>query len=157
MVTVTRRMRCPADAVLDVLADGWTYATWVVGTSRIRGVDPGWPAPGTRLAHSAGIWPLVIDDVTVALDWDRAGGRLELQARGWPAGEARVLLQVRPDGTGCIVRLDEDAVRGPGAAVPKPVRTAAIAPRNREALRRLAALAERAPADAPRPSTAGSP
>lgn len=143
MVTVTRRMRCPADAVLAVLADGWSYATWVVGTSRIRGVDPGWPTPGALIAHSAGIWPLVVDDVTVALDWDRAGGRLELQARGWPAGEARVLLRVRPDRDGCVVRLDEDAVRGPGAAVPRPLRAAALLPRNRETLRRLAMLAER--------------
>lgn len=146
MVTVTRRMRCPADAVLAVLADGWSYATWVVGTSRIRGVDPGWPTPGTRIAHSAGIWPLVVDDVTVALDWDRAGGRLGLQARGWPAGEARVLLRVRPDGDECVVRLDEDAVRGPGAAVPRPLRTAALLPRNRETLRRLAMVAESRPA-----------
>ena len=143
MVTVTRRMRCPADAALAVLADGWSYATWVVGTSRIRGVDPGWPSPGTRIAHSAGLWPLVVNDVTIALDWDRAGGRLELQARGWPAGEARVVLRVRPDGDGCVVRLDEDAVRGPGVAVPRPLRTAVLLPRNRETLCRLAMLAER--------------
>lgn len=151
MVTVTRRMRCPGDAVLAVLADGWSYATWVVGTSRIRGVDPDWPRPGSRIAHSAGIWPAVVDDVTVALAWDPAAGRLELQARGWPAGEARVLVRVRRDGEECIVRLDEDAVRGPGAAVPRPLRTAALVPRNREALHRLAMLAERRPASGPGP------
>ena len=147
MVTVTRRMRCPADAVLALLADGWSYATWVVGTSRIRGVDTAWPTPGTRIAHSAGIWPLVVNDVTVALDWDRPGGRLELQARGWPAGEARVLLRVRRDGDGCVVRLDEDAVRGPGTLVPRPLRSAMLLPRNRETLQRLAMLAERRAAD----------
>ena len=147
MVTVTRRMRCPADAVLTVLADGWSYATWVVGTSRIRGVDPGWPASGSRIAHSAGIWPVVVDDITVALDWDSDRGRLELQARGWPAGEARVVLRVRPDGDGCVVRLDEDAVRGPGAAIPRQLRSALLLPRNRETLRRLAMLAERRPTD----------
>lgn len=146
MVTVTRRVRCPADAVLAVLADGWSYATWVVGTSRIRGVDPGWPAPGSRIAHSVGIWPFAVDDVTVALDWDRARGRLELKARGWPVGEARIVLRVRPDGDGCVVRLDEDAVRGLGVAVPRPVRGAILPPRNRETLRRLALLAERRPA-----------
>lgn len=149
MVTVTRRMRCPADAVLAVLADGWTYATWVVGTSRIRGVDPDWPRPGSRIAHSAGLWPAVVDDVTVALAWDRAAGRLELQARGWPAGEARVLLRVRADGDECLVRLDEDAVRGPAALVPRPLRRAALLPRNTETLRRLAMLAERRPARDP--------
>lgn len=34
MATVTRAMGCSPQAVLDVLADGWTYAMWVVGTSR---------------------------------------------------------------------------------------------------------------------------
>ena len=52
MVALTRQMRCTPDDVLRVLADGWTYANWVVGSSRIRGVDPTWPAPGSRIAHS---------------------------------------------------------------------------------------------------------
>ena len=147
MVTVTRRMQCPADAVLAVLADGWTYATWVVGTSRIRGVDRTWPDPGARIAHSAGIWPALLNDTTVSLAWDPAG-RLELQARGWPAGEARVVLRVRAVGDDeCVVRIDEDAVRGPGTAVPAPLRALALLPRNRETLRRLAMLAERRTVD----------
>lgn len=146
MVTVTRRLRCPASAVLAVLADGWTYATWVVGTVRIRGVDPGWPGPGSRIAHSVGVWPLLLDDVTAVVAWDPAG-RLELQARGWPAGEARVVVEVRGDGDTCLVRLREDAVRGPGSLVPRPLRAAALRPRNRESLRRLALLAERRASD----------
>lgn len=151
MVTVTRRMECPPEAVLAVLADGWSYAIWVVGTSRIRGVDPAWPAPGTRIAHSAGIWPLVVNDVTESRAWE-PGRRLELQARGWPAGEARVVLEVRSHADGCVVRLSEDAVRGPGRLLPKPVRSALLAPRNRETLNRLAMLAERrATHDARRP------
>jgi len=141
-------MKCPPEAVLAVLSDGWSYATWVVGTSRIRGVDAGWPAPGTRIAHSAGIWPVVVNDTTVSLAWE-PGGRLELQARGWPAGEARVLLEVRGDGSGCLVRLSEDADKGPGRLVPRPLRDAVIVPRNRETLRRLAMLAERRPATDP--------
>ena len=49
MATVTRAMRCPPQAVLDVLSDGWTYATWVVGTSRLRSVDARLPrARGPR-------------------------------------------------------------------------------------------------------------
>lgn len=145
MATVTRRIHCPPSAVLAVLSDGWTYATWVVGTSRIRGVDVAWPAPGSRIAHSAGVWPAVVNDTTVSLVWDPAG-RLELQARGWPAGEARVVLEVRPDRSGCVVRLAEDVDRGPGRLIPAPLRDAVIVPRNRETLRRLSLLAERPPA-----------
>ena len=142
MVTVTRDLRCAPAAVLDVLADGWTYATWVVGTSRIRGVDPTWPSAGSRIAHSFGLWPAVLDDVTIARSWDPERG-IDLQARGWPAGEARVQISVRPRaGGGCTVAISEDAVRGPGTLVPRPLRTAVIVPRNTETLRRLAFLAE---------------
>ena len=38
--------------------------------------------------------------------------------------------------------ITEDAVTGPGRLVPMPVRQATILPRNREALRRLAYVAE---------------
>lgn len=153
MVTLTHDARCSPSDVLAVLADGWTYATWVVGTSRIRGVDPNWPAPGSRLAHSFGVWPAVIDDVTVALRWDPGRG-IELQARGWPAGEARVRVDVIPHAGGARIRISEDAVKGPGTLVPKPLRSAVLVPRNRETLRRLAMLAERraVPPSAPTPS-----
>jgi len=126
---------------LDVLADGWSYAIWVVGTSRIREVDQRWPAEGSRVAHSVGIWPAMIDDMTTSLRWYPERG-IEMQARGWPAGEARVRIEVEPMPGGCLVRLTEDAVRGPGTLIPKALRTAALVPRNTETLRRLAMLAE---------------
>jgi hypothetical protein len=141
MVVLTRQMRCPPDDVLRVLADGWSYATWVVGSSRIRGVDAGWPAPGSRIAHSVGVWPLVINDVTIAHGWDPERG-IELRARAWPAGEAHVRIQVEPHAGGCTVRMAEDAVRGPSTLIPRPVRSALLVPRNAETLRRLAMLAE---------------
>jgi hypothetical protein len=142
MAIVARDLRCPPAAVLEVLADGWSYATWVVGTSRIRAVDRAWPTPGTQIAHSVGLWPALLDDVTVARAWDPQRG-IDLQARGWPAGEARVQIEVRPraDG-GCTVTIAEDAVRGPGTLIPRPLRTAVLVPRNTETLRRLAFLAE---------------
>lgn len=147
MATVTRAMSCAPQAVLDVLADGWTYATWVVGTSRLRSVDPGFPAPGSSIAHSFGVWPAVIDDETIVLAW-RPDRGIELRARGWPAGEARVRIDVLAHGGGSSVRIVEDAVRGPGLLVPKPLRTALLVPRNTETLRRLADLAEGRSVDA---------
>ncbi len=44
--TISRRVDAPAEAVWSVLADGWSYANWVVGAARVRDVDPGWPAQG---------------------------------------------------------------------------------------------------------------
>jgi hypothetical protein len=141
MVSLSRVVRAPASAVLEVLADGWTYASWVVGTSRIRAVDAAFPEPGARIHHSVGAWPFLLDDETVVREWDPDRG-IEMQARGWPLGEARVRVTVVPSGDGCTVRIDEDASRGPGRFVPKPVRSAFLTPRNTETLRRLAFAAE---------------
>jgi hypothetical protein len=140
--TVSRRVEAPADAVWAVVSDGWLYANWVVGTSRVRKVDVTWPDEGSRIHHSFGVWPAVIDDETVSL-LVVPGEELHLQARGWPAGEARVQISIidgPPDS--CTVSIVEDGVNGPGVLVPRPVRQVAIAVRNTEALRRLALIAE---------------
>ena len=139
---VSRLVRAPSEAVWAVVSDGWLYANWVVGTSRVRAVDSTWPDVGSRIHHSFGVWPALIDDQTVSLQVV-SGEQLHLQARGWPMGEARVELTIAEgsDET-CTVTIVEDAVTGPGVLVPRPVRQAAIAVRNTEALRRLALIAE---------------
>lgn len=139
---VSRSVAAPAQAVWDVLADGWQYATWVVGASRVRAVDEAWPAAGSRLHHSVGVWPALLSDTTSS---ERAEEpeHLVLTARGWPLGEARVEIDVVADGPEtCTVSIAEDASSGPGLLVPLPARQAMILPRNREALRRLALVAE---------------
>ena len=114
----------------------------MVGTARIRGVDPGWLKTGSRIQHSFGVWPALIDDTTEVLSAEPLR-ELLLKARGWPAGEAHVRLTLDPRGsTRTALRIAEDAVAGPGALVPRPVRQALIAWRNTESLRRLAYLAE---------------
>ncbi len=118
-----------------VLADGWLYPTWVVGASRMRDVDPTWPAVGAKLHHSFGVWPAVIDDVSVVLD-NEAPHRLVMQAKGWPMGEATVEVRIDAWGEGSMVTITEDATKGPGLAIPKVVRQPVIAVRNSEALRR---------------------
>lgn len=140
--TISRQVAAPPDAVWSVLADGWLYATWVVGTSRVRSVGPSWPAPGSRIRHSVGLWPLLIDDFS-AVEQMVDGKELVLIARGWPVGEARVHLSVTPGPEAtCVVTLTEDAVSGPGKLIPARLRHALLRPRNRESLHRLALLAE---------------
>lgn len=141
-LTVEREVAAPTAAVWSVLADGWSYANWVVGTARVRTVDDGWPTPGQRIHHSVGLWPLLLNDTTAVLE-SREPTRLVLEARGWPLGKAHVTVQVHPTGPrSCRVTIREDAVAGPGTLVPKVLRQGLIVPRNREALRRLAQLAE---------------
>jgi hypothetical protein len=105
-------------------------------------VDESWPAPQSKLYHSVGVWPLVIDDTTSVVEWDPPR-RVRFLARGWPVGEAEVTFDVKRRGSGCLVRMREDAVRGPGRFVPKPVRDIGLLIRNKEALQRLAWLAEK--------------
>ena len=120
---ITRRVHAPADVVWAVLADGWLYANWVVGASRIRDVEPDWPRPGSRLHHSFGVWPALIDDHTQVLTAD-PGRTLVLKARGWPAGEARVRIQVTANGPdSSTIIITEDAIAGPGRLLPRPAWT----------------------------------
>jgi hypothetical protein len=113
----------------------------VVGASRIRDVDDGWPAEGSKLHHSFGVWPLVIDDTSEVLEI-QPDQRIVLEARGWPVGTARVEITVQPDGNGSLVSIAEDVSSGPAQLVPQPIRVAAMDVRNKETLRRLAYLAE---------------
>src|SRR5690554_1936927 len=141
MARNVRALRCSPETVFRVLADGWLYPAWVVGATRMRDVDDAWPEPGSRLHHSVGVWPALINDSTSVVSW-RPPHQAVLTARGWPLGEARVTIDVRPYGDGCLVRIQEEAVRGPARAVPRPIADAALELRNAETLRRLAYLAE---------------
>jgi uncharacterized protein YndB with AHSA1/START domain len=141
MIDVTARIAAPPGQVWAVLADGWTYSGWVVGASHVRAVDPGWPEAGSRVHHSVGPWPLVVNDTTAVVA-AVPGRLLELDARLWPLGAARVRLELSPDDEGgTTVVMSEQVVRGPASLLPKPVQAALLVPRNRESLSRLADLA----------------
>jgi hypothetical protein len=141
VATNARTISASPEAVFSVLSDGWLYPTWVVGAARARNVTADWPAAGAEIHHSFGIWPVMLNDKTVMLDW-QAPTSARLRARGWPIGEAEVLIEVRPSPEGCVVRITEDAVEGPGLLIPRILRRILIFLRNRETLRRLAYLAE---------------
>jgi hypothetical protein len=136
-----RTMNCSPTAVFDVLADGWLYPGWVVGASRMRDVDRAWPAQGSHLHHSVGVWPLLIDDETVSLEWNPPRSAV-VRAKGWPIGEARVTIDVRERRGGCVVRIQEEPVEGPGSWIPRFLTDPILYLRNRETLHRLGYLAE---------------
>ncbi len=136
-----RSIHASADAVWQVLSDGWLYPLWVVGATRMRDVDADWPAPGSRIHHSAGVWPLIVNDETT-VEAAEPPRRMQLRAKGWPLGEADVFIEIEPAGEETVVRIREDAASGPGRLVPGLVRKPMIAWRNSESLRRLAFLCE---------------
>ncbi|MFB9314563.1 SRPBCC family protein [Nocardioides plantarum] len=141
MSTKNRVIQATPAQVWDVLSDGWLYPVWVVGASRMRDVEEHWPSEGAKLHHSVGVWPALIDDDTEVLE-SSPPALLRLRARGWPAGEAEVVLRIQASGEGSEVSITEDVVAGPGLAMPKPLRDLQIGLRNTETLQRLAYIAE---------------
>jgi Polyketide cyclase / dehydrase and lipid transport len=137
-----QQVEASPEEVFAILADGWTYADWVVGAARIQSVDPGWPQPGCSIRHSVGAWPLLIDDSTT-VEERRQPEYLRLKVRAWPTGEGRVEFFVEPNGTGSLVRMREAPVSGPAKLLPRAITDPALCWRNTETLRRLRFLAER--------------
>ena len=99
MTEVTRLVDAPPAEVFATLADGWTYPLWVVGAAHMRAVDPAFPAVGSKLHHSVGLWPLLIEDTTevVEMEPDRFGSLRHGQHRsnqgthlGWQCGGAHL-------------------------------------------------------------------
>jgi uncharacterized protein YndB with AHSA1/START domain len=144
MSTNRRLVHASPEHVWDVLSDGWLYPLWVVGASRLRDADKDWPNVGTRLHHSVGLWPLLIDDNTEVLECS-PGSRLLLRARAWPAGAAHVEITVEAAGEDTEIAIREQAVDGPGALIPRLVQDPLLGWRNVETLRRLAYIVEHRP------------
>jgi hypothetical protein len=136
-----RVLHCTPEDVFEVLSDGWLYPVWVVGASRMREVDETWPMAGAELHHSFGVWPALIDDKTIVEQFV-PGKMMVMRARGWPIGEARVTIDVKPRGDECVVRIQEEAIAGPGRFVPEALMDIGLHWRNNETLHRLAYLAE---------------
>lgn len=141
MSTNVRVLQCTPEDVFRVLGDGWLYPCWVVGASRMREVEERWPQPGSRLHHSFGVWPALINDATV-VEVHEPPRRMVMRAKGWPVGEARVTIDVKPRGPASVVRIQEEAVAGPGRYIPPFLLDPWLHWRNTETLHRLAYLAE---------------
>jgi hypothetical protein len=142
MATTTRLVDTEPAQLFAVLADGWTYSDWVVGTAHIRGVDERWPEPGTHLYHKAGPWPVSLQDRSTVLDWE-PGRMLLLKVRLWPFGAGEVRLVLDPVAAGRTrVTLHEQFTEGPLLGMRNKLHDVLLHRRNRESLRRLADLAQ---------------
>jgi hypothetical protein len=142
VIDVSREVGTGPHSVFAVLADGWSYAGWVVGNSHVRDVDRGWPSVGTRIHHSAGVWPLQLPDTTEVTAVEQ-GRLLVLDAHVRRLGTARIKLVLTPldGGRRTLVVMSEEAVRGVTARIPRPMQGVLLRPRNAESLSRLADLA----------------
>jgi len=141
-LTVSRETTASRQQVWNVIADGWTYSQWVVGNTRMRAVDPAWPAPGSTIHHTIGVWPAVLNDETV-VESCTPQEELVLLAKGRPFGAARITLRLFDTLNGCRIEMAEVPVGGPLNWIPRRLALAAAYPRNLECTRRMVALAER--------------
>jgi uncharacterized protein YndB with AHSA1/START domain len=151
MAKVEQLINTTPERVFAVLADGWTYSDWVVGSAHIRDVDEGYPKPGTRLHHKVGPWPLSIKDESVVLECE-APYLLLLKVKLWPLGAGKVRFVLTPVGDKATkVTMTEQFFEGPLVAARNKVNDVLLHGRNRESLRRLSDLATRRAARAPQP------
>jgi uncharacterized protein YndB with AHSA1/START domain len=151
MARVERVIPAAPDQVFAVLADGWTYSDWVVGTAHIRDVDPAWPHAGARIHHKAGPWPISIRDRSESLACEPPR-LLLLKVHLWPLGAGKVRFDLSPaEGGFTRVVMTEEFDDGPLQWLNTKINDLALHQRNLESLRRLADLAvrRRARRDAP--------
>ena len=133
------------ERVFAVLADWRSYGDWVVGSRFMRGVDPGFPAAGTRFHHQVGIGPLHLNDHTRVLEVDQPR-KLVLKAKARPVfGTAIVDITLEPRDGGTHVTLREDPGDAATAFIFNPLTHWLVHKRNTESLDRLKRLAETRP------------
>jgi uncharacterized protein YndB with AHSA1/START domain len=124
------------DTVFDVLDDADAYPRWVVGTRRIRAVDPDWPAEGSRFHHAVGNATAELHDWSRVLERSRPR-HLVLEVRFRPTGVARVTIDVQPNEHGAELTIEEHPTGGPFARLPRVVTEPLLWVRNAISLQRL--------------------
>ena len=136
MATTVRTFAASQPTVWSVLANGESYARWVVGTSAIVHVDPHWPDPGARLRYRVGRRPLRLEGFTevremVPESW------LRLRIEAGRIGFVSVEMRLESVSTGCRVTMVEHPSGGVLSALHTPLGDLVLRLRNVEALRRL--------------------
>jgi uncharacterized protein YndB with AHSA1/START domain len=131
------RFEASADDVFAVLTDAGRYPQWLVGAKRIRQVEPGWPAPGSRFHHRVGAGPFVVDDHTEVLAIDRPR-HLQLSVRAGPFVRAVVDFELIADGDETIVCMQEEPAERILGNLVRPALDPLTHVRNQRSLRRLA-------------------
>lgn len=141
MAIVNVLVRRSPEQVWEVLADGFAYSQWVVGTQQIRSVDEGWPAVGTSIHYTLGLGPVSFRGRTTSRVMEE-GHKLGLEADASWLGTARIMIELLPWGEDTVVLLDEHPLRGPGYRLHNTFSDALLLLRGRPMVQHLARLVE---------------
>lgn len=134
--------RAHPDRVFSILDDACAYPRWVVGTRRVRAVDPTWPAVGSRFHHAIGTAAAELHDSSTVLERD-APRRVVLEVRFRPTGVARVAIDVDPTPVGSVISITETPTEGPVLWLPRFLVDFLLKIRNAISLQRLRHEVER--------------
>ena len=129
------------EKVFGVLSEPDNYGDWVVGSSKVRHADAGFPARGSKFGHTVGIGSVGVKDTTDVLETEPPR-RLVLRAKARPLGMATVRITLAPEGSGTRLTIDEVLDGGLGGLVPRVFTDPVVKLRNTESLRRLKRIAE---------------
>ncbi|MCU1353724.1 MAG: Polyketide cyclase/dehydrase [Acidimicrobiales bacterium] len=142
MSIVSRYALVPIEEAWAAVVDPTTYPEWLVGARKIRDIDDGWPAVGSRFHHRVGLaGPLSVADTTEVLAIEEPH-RLTLEARARPFGRAKVdfrLATETGDDGRTRTRITVDEVALGAVATVQPVLDPVIDARNRASLNALVA------------------
>jgi uncharacterized protein YndB with AHSA1/START domain len=133
-------VKCPPQRVWRILANGESYAQWVVGTQQILHADAAWPAVDAELRFQVGVGPIHFEDSCVVRICEPQR-RLELEAMAKPFGTARIAFTLIPWSDNTLVILDEHPLLGAGARLQGPLSECLLHVRNRRLLANLARVA----------------
>jgi hypothetical protein len=142
VAVVNALVECRPEQVWDVLADGYAYADWVIGTSEIRAVDDGWRWVGTSIHYTVGRGPLALRGRTTVRQVSQ-GRRLGLEADAGLLGAARIVIELDEWGDGTVIVIDEHPLRGPAYWLHSMVSETLLLLRGRPMVNQLARVVER--------------
>jgi uncharacterized protein YndB with AHSA1/START domain len=129
------------DEVFDHLLNPWEYPQWLLGASRMRGVDDDWPAVGSKFHHVVGWGPLKVADHSRIDEIDRPR-KLVLYVKATPLVQGKVTFTLDEVDGGTLLTLKEE----PAIAAANVLRPALDPPthaRNKKSLQQLADLMRR--------------
>lgn len=142
MAISKRLIPVPVDHIFTVLSDAPRYASFVVGTKRIRHFDPRFPEENTAFHHTLGLGPLFLRDETRVVRVEPPT-RLMLKAFMRPFAINEVDFRLTPQEERTLVTVEEHPVDGPATKIWSLPLDAVMWLRNKVLLRRLERLAKR--------------
>jgi uncharacterized protein YndB with AHSA1/START domain len=94
----------PVENVYATLLDPYCYPGWVVGTKKIRSVDPEWPEPGSSFHHKVRVAGRDRSEMLAK----EPNKRVDLKVFARPLLVAVVGLQIAPEGSGTRFWITEE-------------------------------------------------